>query len=407
MVRLLATKCEDNKVYFARYQGLELLLAVIEQHGADRNVVCEACGAMRAVTAVDDFRKDFSASHTHTRALVSKVRERGRAFPRRQSSTPSVISIPCQHTMHAMPSSQGAIPLLVGCARRFPADLEVAVAALASLRNLANNDDSVGQIAREGGLELAAGALEQHVGNAVRACIVPLRQAGRFTGWRASWLADWPIAHRIPRSPQALARTVLSVFRNVSADDKLKAQLCASGDGSDTGAAALMLRAMRAHPGDARLQEHALATMAAMALRSPDNCLRLAALGGVPVALQAMRGHPEATAVQRQGSLAVRNLVSRTPELADLFLDAGAEPLLRAAGRFQESVDEAYAALRDLKCEVRRVVVDPATGKARDAVEQFGQARTNFNPCFDTSNDVDGRIAEAAVAPAAGGGYRF
>jgi hypothetical protein len=168
-----------------------------------------------------------------------------------------------------------------------------------------------------------------------------------------------------------------------------------------------MLRAMQAHPADGKLQEHGLATMAAMGLRSRDNALRLAALGGVALALQAMRAHPESTAVQRQGCLAVRNLVSRTPELAEAFLDAGAEPLLRAAGRFQESVDEAYAALRDLKCDVRRVVVDPSTGLARDAVEQFGQAKTNFNPCFETSNDVEGRIAEAAAAPAAGGGYRF
>lgn len=73
MVRLLATRCEDNKVLFANAGGLEYLLAVLQEHGGDRRVVCEACGAMRAVTAVDDFRKDFSASHTHTRALVSKV----------------------------------------------------------------------------------------------------------------------------------------------------------------------------------------------------------------------------------------------------------------------------------------------------------------------------------------------
>lgn len=202
---------------------------------------------------------------------------------------------------------------------------------------------------------------------------------------------------------QALARTVLSVFRNVSADDQLKAQLCSS-----MGGASLLLRAMQAHPTDAKVQEHGLATVAAMTLRSPENALTVAGLGGVPVLLQGMRGHPGATAVQRQGALAVRNLVSRAQtELAEALLDAGAEPLLRHAGTFQESVDEAYAALRDLGCEVRRVVVDRETGRARDAVEQFGQAKTNFRACFETSNDVEGRIAEAAAAPAAGGGYRF
>jgi hypothetical protein len=76
---------------------------------------------------------------------------------------------------------QGAIPLLIGCARRFEGDLEVAVAALASLRNLANNDESVGQIAREGGLEMAVAALEQHVANAVRVCV----GVCVWGGWRA------------------------------------------------------------------------------------------------------------------------------------------------------------------------------------------------------------------------------
>lgn len=36
-----------------------------------------------------------------------------------------------------------------------------------------------------------------------------------------------------------------------------------------------------------------------------------------------------------QGCLAVRNLVARNPEFLETFLDAGAEQILRDAGKYQ------------------------------------------------------------------------
>jgi hypothetical protein len=97
-------------------------------------------------------------------------------------------------------------------------------------------------------------------------------------------------------------------------------------------------------------------------------------------------------------------MVSRVPELGEAFLEAGAEPLLRLAGRYQESVDEAYAALRDLKCDVKRVIVDPLTGKIK-APEEFGSAKTSFRPVFDSSNDIEGAVQAAINAPS--NSYRF
>lgn len=329
LVRVLCLRTEDNKVNFVRHGGLDLLLHALEAHGAERDVVCGACGALRAVTAVDDFRKDFSASHTHTRALMTK----------------------------------GAIPMLVQATQRFTGDLEVVAAGLAALRNLANNDESVGLIASEGGLEMAIRALEEHWSHAL------------------------------------LAGTAIGLFRNVSANDKHKATLCQQGG------AELMLKAMRKHAEEGKLQEHGLATMGAMALRSPENCRQLVGLGAVPVLLQALRQHAENSAIQRQGSLAVRNMVCRAPELVESFLEAGAEPLLRQAGRYQESVDEAYAALRDLKCEVKRLVIDQDTGKIKDAVEQFGSVQSSFRRIYESSHDIDEAVEAAINAPS--NAYRF
>ena len=90
--------------------------------------------------------------------------------------------------------------------------------------------------------------------------------------------------------------------------------------------------------------------------------------------IAAMAKFPNNVLIQRQGALAIRNIVSRlvantasmettgtvdTNEIVtgqnesinvrDTFLDLGAEVILRQiTGRHQGSVDEAYAALRDL-----------------------------------------------------------
>lgn len=61
-----------------------------------------------------------------------------------------------------------------------------------------------------------------------------------------------------------------------------------------------MRQAMRTHPTDPRLQEIGLATVAAMALRSPDNAVRLVGMGAALVSLQAMRTHKTVGSLQRQ-----------------------------------------------------------------------------------------------------------
>jgi hypothetical protein len=82
-VTILCTKCEDNKVYFVRYGGLELLVQLLAQYADSASVSLDICTAMRAVTAVDDLRKDFSSAHNHTRTLVSKVRRTAGEVPHR------------------------------------------------------------------------------------------------------------------------------------------------------------------------------------------------------------------------------------------------------------------------------------------------------------------------------------
>ena len=74
-MRNLCIKCEDSKVDFVRGEGLDVVIEALQKYPEDPEVVNETCQTIRAVTAVDDLRKDFSSAHNHTRALVSKVRD--------------------------------------------------------------------------------------------------------------------------------------------------------------------------------------------------------------------------------------------------------------------------------------------------------------------------------------------
>ncbi len=66
--------------------------------------------------------------------------------------------------------------------------------------------------------------------------------------------------------------------------------------------------------------------------------------------LQAMRDNPTSSIVQRQSAILLRNMVVRNTENRPLFLDGGAEALLRAAKKAhpRNCTDVGSAALRDL-----------------------------------------------------------
>ena len=79
-------------------------------------------------------------------------------------------------------------------------------------------------------------------------------------------------------------------------------------------------------------------------------------------------------------------------------------------GRHQGSVDEAYAALRDLDCQVSMVKFDAETQKTTSQVAMFGDAKPNFHPVYEENGGGGGgggmeeRIGEHASTTAAASG---
>lgn len=193
-----------------------------------------------------------------------------------------------------------------------------------------------------------------------------------------------------------LARSLLGLSRNLCADDVRKDKLV--GDGS----LQLIVQTIASSKfsSDPILVEHALACLAAMSLRSPSNSSRIVSFGSIDIVVNCMRKFPEKTSLQRQGCLLLRNIAGRCPELRGTLLDCGVENVLRDAGRYQDCVDEAYGAMRDLGCDVQRVKVTQ-DGKIESAYEQFGSGTksSKFNPSYDASYDIEMRVKQEAKAP--------
>ncbi len=237
---------------------------------------------------------------------------------------------------------------------------------------------------------------------------------------------------------QQLASGAIGLVRNLCGNDEIKTTLCLGSSASNTSnnltamAAPSILpsiiQGMNIYKKNASIQEHGCGTLAAMALRKPSNSLRILHEDGASSILTAMKLFPNNVLVQRQGALAVRNIVSRLVantsavealkdsekkskdecdseaqgggfegtndncndiNVRDIFLDLGAEVILRGiTGRHQGSVDEAYAALRDLGCPVSMVKYDAEKQTTTSRTVMFGDidVKSSFRPVYEESS---------------------
>jgi hypothetical protein len=193
-----------------------------------------------------------------------------------------------------------------------------------------------------------------------------------------------------------IAKRCITVFRNVAAADDMKRLILQSGGVGKT------LLLMRRHEGDASIQQNACATLAAIALRSPENSRALVELGAIRQISRAMQAHRRDVAVLRQASLAVRNMVARSVELRSRFLhdEPEVEPLLREAQQYRGCGDEAYAALRDLGCDIQLSSFGAAAASAvASGSIKAPTIKPRFNPVQVPSNQLLDSVEEAAEAP--------
>jgi hypothetical protein len=252
-----------------------------------------------------------------------------------------------------------AVPALMRLSSEFENHPTIASAALAAARNLITTEEAVKVMTNHGAMKLPLAILN---------------------------LKDASVS---------LVRSLFGVMRNLCADDARKTKLATDGS------LQLMLHTMSSKKfnGDSLLMEHGIACCAAMSLRSPSNSTRIVEYGGPELIIKTMHAFIDKGALLRQGALCIRNIAGRCPEFVKVLLDAGAEAVLRLAGRHQDCVDEAYAALRDLGCEVQYVKITE-NGNVESVFEHFGEKqKLNFNPVWDDRDDFTQRMQEEAKAP--------
>lgn len=314
----------------------ELIVAKNGEFADWVEVLQEACQLIRGLCLHDDLRKDMSSAY-----------DNGKFFTRQNGLVPGLIAL--SSTFRTSPS--------------------LASAALLSARNLITTEEAVQVMAQHGALALIHEVLSCN-------------------------FDDFP--EECNASVVSLVRSAIGVMRNVCADDKRKNKLV--GDGTLDLLVNTMSSEMYAK--DAVLMEHAMACLAAISLRSPSNSQRIARTGrALEIMAATMRRYSDKSGLLRQGCLTVRNIAARCPELRQVLLDAGMEEIMRGCGRFMDVVDEAYAALRDLGCEVQYVKVS-ADGTVAPAYEQFGATpKLQFNPVFEDSDNIEQRMVEEARAP--------
>ncbi|XP_072167007.1 armadillo repeat-containing protein 6-like [Diadema setosum] len=146
------------------------------------------------------------------------------------------------------------------------------------------------------------------------------------------------------QASQLVVKQLLALVKAIAGNDEVKTAIVnAGGIPTILGAISRFIR-------QPQVCEAGCGAVAAIVLRKPANCTAVMEAEGAKLLVQVLGIHGEEAGVQKQACMAVRNLVARTRQYSEAFIQLGIEPLLRGAQRL--CPDEAKAALRDLDLKV-------------------------------------------------------
>lgn len=144
-----------------------------------------------------------------------------------------------------------------------------------------------------------------------------------------------------------IARESFKLLKALAGNDAVKSDIIKAG------AAPIIESSLNRHKGDETIAKSALVCISTLALRVQDNALALFDAGIAETIIETLKIHEKSEFVQRNGAWAIRNMVSRSREQCDSWLNLGIEDILNAARQNHPSVEQdAKAALRDLGASV-------------------------------------------------------
>lgn len=135
------------------------------------------------------------------------------------------------------------------------------------------------------------------------------------------------------------------------------------------GAATIIESSLNRHKADETIAKNALVCISTLALRLKDNATSLFEAGIAETIIETMKIHEKSQLVQRNGAWAIRNMVSRSKEQCEAWLNLGAEDVLQdARANFPAIDNDLKSALRDLGTKV--VLKEEWKGTAEKPITQ-------------------------------------
>lgn len=144
-----------------------------------------------------------------------------------------------------------------------------------------------------------------------------------------------------------IIRESLKLLKALAGNDSVKTSII------KVGAAPIIESALNRHKADETIAKNALACISTLALRFKDNAMALFETGIAETIIETMKIHEKSKMVQRNGAWAIRNMVSRSREQCEAWMNLGVEDVLEMARKNHPSIDQdCRAALRDLGTKV-------------------------------------------------------
>jgi armadillo repeat-containing protein 6 len=142
-------------------------------------------------------------------------------------------------------------------------------------------------------------------------------------------------------------RESLKLIKALAGNDNVKLEIIKKG------ASTIIEASLNRHKSDDTVAKNALACISTLALRSKDNAMILFETGIAETIIETLKIHEKNKFVQRNGAWAIRNMVARSREQCDAWLNLGVVDILELARKNHPSIDhDLKSALRDLGTKV-------------------------------------------------------
>lgn len=151
-----------------------------------------------------------------------------------------------------------------------------------------------------------------------------------------------------PDQKREVVKECLQLIKILAGNDNVKR------DVANSGGIVTIINAINTYMGNPWVCHSGCGAISALCLRTPENSAQVMESGGAQTIVQILKTHMEFAKVMVSACSAIRNIVSRSKNFCQEFVDLDIEEILNEIlARYPESIDAVKAALRDLDLKVQ------------------------------------------------------